>query len=315
MFTWWPIAWADGQPVMNPEGTQSLLNSDENKGIYSVFRSLVEDGTALMPDTKTETGPTWTSYFPKGNIGIMPMPASLQGMANATLQDADIGVTPIAGLNGGRVHLRRWRCHRHLQGQQGGRRGLELPGLDGRATRHRSRSWPRVATWSPGRTSPATSTARRPAPGDLQHHRGKGSDAVREPFGQTFNDPQGPWLVLLRDAVFGDASKIDADNDAINASLSPSQLIAGVVRSILAARTASTHHSNDGSPSVAMTSAHLAPRGATRSSRLVAIPTAAGHRLCGADRRFRGRLLHRPLLLVARMSASNWPLLTATMAV
>ena len=35
-------------------------------------------------------------------------------------------------------------------------------------------------------------------------------------FGATFNDPQGPWLVLLRDAVFGDASKIDADNKAIN---------------------------------------------------------------------------------------------------
>jgi multiple sugar transport system substrate-binding protein len=38
-------------------------------------------------------------------------------------------------------------------------------------------------------------------------------------FGATFNDPQGPWLVLLRNAVFGDASKIDADNKAINDSL------------------------------------------------------------------------------------------------
>ena len=40
-------------------------------------------------------------------------------------------------------------------------------------------------------------------------------------FGATFNDPQGPWLVLLRDAVFGDASKVDADNKAINSSLNP----------------------------------------------------------------------------------------------
>ncbi len=73
---------------MNPEGTESHLNSGENKGIYAIFRSLVEDGTAQMPDTKTETGPTWTGYFPKGNIGIMPMPASLQGMANSSLADA-----------------------------------------------------------------------------------------------------------------------------------------------------------------------------------------------------------------------------------
>jgi multiple sugar transport system substrate-binding protein len=40
-------------------------------------------------------------------------------------------------------------------------------------------------------------------------------------FGATFNDPRGPWLVLLRDAVFGDASKIDADNKAIDSSLNP----------------------------------------------------------------------------------------------
>src|SRR6185503_6014480 len=54
-----------------------------------------------MPDSETEAGPTWTGYFPKGIIGIMPMPASLQGMANAALADEDIGVTPIAGLKGG----------------------------------------------------------------------------------------------------------------------------------------------------------------------------------------------------------------------
>ena len=67
-----------------------------------------------MPDSKTETGPTWTGYFPKGNIGIMPMPASLHGMANAALADSDIGVAPIAGVNGGTVHLHRRRRDRHL---------------------------------------------------------------------------------------------------------------------------------------------------------------------------------------------------------
>ena len=49
----------------------------------------------------------------------------------------------------------------------------------------------------------------------------KGQTPFAKAFGATFNDPQGPWLVLLRDAVFGDASKIDADNAAMNASLNP----------------------------------------------------------------------------------------------
>ena len=66
VFTWWPIAWADGETVMNPEGTESLLNSDENKAIYATFRELVEDGTALMPDTKTETGPDLDRLLPEG---------------------------------------------------------------------------------------------------------------------------------------------------------------------------------------------------------------------------------------------------------
>jgi len=47
----------------------------------------------------------------------------------------------------------------------------------------------------------------------------KGVTPLAKNFGQTFNDPNGPWLVLTRDAVFGDPSKVDKDNDAITASL------------------------------------------------------------------------------------------------
>gem|GEM_PF-3711088 len=69
------------------------------------------------------------------------------------------------------------------------RPGTSWPGWS--VTRRRSRLWLRAPTSSRVRTSPTTS------------------------------DPQGPWLVLLRDAVCGDASKIDADNAAMNASLNP----------------------------------------------------------------------------------------------
>ena len=78
-----------------------MLNSDENKQIYSTFKRLVDDGTVLMPDSKTETGPTWTGYFLTGKIGIMPWPATLTGLAGDTLKLEDVGATPIAGINGG----------------------------------------------------------------------------------------------------------------------------------------------------------------------------------------------------------------------
>jgi multiple sugar transport system substrate-binding protein len=39
-------------------------------------------------------------------------------------------------------------------------------------------------------------------------------------FGQTFNDPQGPWLPLVREAVYGDPNAdLNALNDDVTASL------------------------------------------------------------------------------------------------
>ena len=219
VFTWWPIAWADGEKVMNPEGTESYLNSAENKAIYATFRGMVDDGTALMPDSKTETGPTWTGYFPKGKIGIMPMPASMQGMANANLADADIGVAPIAGVKGGtstfiggdaigisrdsKVADAAWNFLAWVESDDAqinvvakGGNVLSRPDL---ANNKYSATDPRLVLFN--------SVAKN------------GQTPFAKNFGATFNDPQGPWLVLLRDAVFGDASKIDADNKAINSSL------------------------------------------------------------------------------------------------
>ena len=221
VFTWWPITWADGQAVMNPEGTQSLLNSDENKAIYAVFRSLVEDGTMLMPDSQNEAGPTWTSYFPKGTIGIQPMPASLTGLANDALKDADIGVATIKGLNGGestfvggdaigiskdsKVADAAWNFMSWLESDAAQvevvAKGGNVVARTDLADNKYSSADPRLVTFNT--------------------IAGKGQTPFALNFGQTFNDPQGPWLVLLRDAVFGDASKIDADNDAINTSLQP----------------------------------------------------------------------------------------------
>src|SRR5690606_3335525 len=59
-FTWFPILWADGEAVMNADGTESYLNSDAAKAMYAEFKGMVDDGSALMPDSQNEAGPTWT---------------------------------------------------------------------------------------------------------------------------------------------------------------------------------------------------------------------------------------------------------------
>lgn len=47
----------------------------------------------------------------------------------------------------------------------------------------------------------------------------KGKTPLAKNFGSTFNDPQGPWVKLMQDVVFGDGTQLDADTKAINDSL------------------------------------------------------------------------------------------------
>ena len=219
VFTWWPTAWADGEKVMSPDGLTSFLNSAENKSIYAIIKTMVDDGTVLMPASKTETGPTWTAGFGTGTIGIQPMPASLQGLANDKLADADIGVAAIGGVTGGQSTFV----------------GGDSIGLS-KDAKNVEQAWNFLA-WLEGddaqinvvakggnvvsRTDLANNqyTAADPRVLLMNQIAAKGQTPFALRFGQTFNDAQGPWLILTRDAVFGDPTKVDADNDAINTSL------------------------------------------------------------------------------------------------
>jgi len=220
VFTWWPISWAEGQPVMNQEGNQSFLNSDTMKQIYRTFGALWDEGV-IHRDSQAEAGPTWTGYFPRGIIGIMPMPASLQGMANANLRDEDIGVTPIGGLSKGESTFV----------------GGDSIGVS-KDSKNVDQAWNFLA-WMLGDEAQVEVVAKQGnvvARTDLANNKyssadprlvifnqiaGKGQTPFALKFGQTYNDPQGPWIPLFRAAVFEDAddARINQLNDAINESL------------------------------------------------------------------------------------------------
>jgi multiple sugar transport system substrate-binding protein len=226
-FTWFPIIWADGQQVLSPDGKTSLLNSADAKAVYKAFAQMVSDGTALMPDSKTETGATWTGYFPKGNIGIMPMPASLAGVANSALADSDIGITPIAGVNGGqatfdggdaiaitkdsKVTDQAWNFISWLQSDDAQINVIAKPATQGGlgAVVSRTDLANNQYTSSDPRLVMVNSIA------------AKGQTPFAVNCNAAINDPQSPWIVLLRDAVFNnaDSAKIDADNNALTAAL------------------------------------------------------------------------------------------------
>jgi multiple sugar transport system substrate-binding protein len=46
-----------------------------------------------------------------------------------------------------------------------------------------------------------------------------GKTPIAQNFNTAFNAAGSPWQILIQDAIWGDASKIKADNDAITAAL------------------------------------------------------------------------------------------------
>jgi multiple sugar transport system substrate-binding protein len=220
VFTWWPITWAEGDPVMSADGTEALLDSDTMKTIYRTFGALWDEGV-IHPDSQQEAGPTWTGYFPAGGIGIMPMPASLQGMANEKLADEDIGVTPIAGITDGQstfvggdsIGISKdsqkvdqawsfiaWMLDDEAQVEVVAKGGNVVARADLAANQYAAQD-PRLVTFN--------------------EVAGVGETPLAQNFFAAYNDPQSPWIQLFRAAVFDDADDetIDQLNDAITVVL------------------------------------------------------------------------------------------------
>ncbi|MFD3310887.1 ABC transporter substrate-binding protein [Streptomyces sp. NPDC058694] len=216
VFTWWPSIWAAGDEVLNKEGTEAELSSDTAKKVYDTYRGWVDDDI-VAPGARDETGTTWTGVFPKGKVGVMPMPSTTLGLMP---KDLDLGVAPIPGPDGGKSTFV----------------GGDAIGISA-TSKSADQAWNFLA-WSLGDKAQVDVVAANKdvvARTDLASNKYSDADprlvTINElvtdghtpyalKFGQTFNDPNGPWLTLMRNAVFGDGSKIDKDNEAVSASLS-----------------------------------------------------------------------------------------------
>ncbi|WP_405608224.1 ABC transporter substrate-binding protein [Streptomyces sp. NBC_00076] len=215
VFTWWPSIWAAGEDVLNEEGTEAQLASATAKKVYDTYRGWVKDDI-VAPGARDETGVTWTGVFPKGKVGVMPMPSTTLGLMP---KDLDLGVAPIPGPDGGKSTFV----------------GGDAIGISA-TSKSTDQAWNFLA-WSLGDKAQVDVVAAHKdvvARTDLASNKYSKADPRlvtinqlvadgRTPyamkFGQTFNDPNGPWLALMRDAVFGDGNSVDKDNEAVSASL------------------------------------------------------------------------------------------------
>jgi multiple sugar transport system substrate-binding protein len=215
VFTFWPSVWASGGQVMNPEGTTSLNDQPAMTNVFNIYKDLYAKGITGAT-AKEEQGPTWTGFFPKGGIGVMPMPSTTLGLMP---KDMKVGVAPIAGPDGGESTFV----------------GGDSVGISS-TTENADAAW-EFLSWSVSDEAQVEVMAKNKdvlARTDLSDNKysaedprvvlinslvAKGQTPYALRFGQTFNDPQGPWLRLAREAVFGDAGKVAQLNTDITKSL------------------------------------------------------------------------------------------------
>jgi multiple sugar transport system substrate-binding protein len=199
VFTFWPSVWAAGGQIMNEDGTQSTINDPNMAQTFKIYGDLVREGV-VMPNAKTEQGPTWTGFFPKGKIGVMPMPSTTLGLMP---KDMDIGVAPIPGPDGGESTFV----------------GGDVVGISS-TSKHADAAWDFVK-WTVSDQAQVEVLAKNKdvlARTDLAGNKyssqdprvqlinelvAKGETPYSLNFGATYNDPTGPWLKVARSAVFG----------------------------------------------------------------------------------------------------------------
>ncbi|HMI70175.1 MAG TPA: sugar ABC transporter substrate-binding protein [Solirubrobacteraceae bacterium] len=199
VFTFWPSVWAAGGQIMNEDGTQSTINDPNMAETFKIYGDLVRKGV-VMPNAKTEQGPTWTGFFPKGKIGVMPMPSTTLGLMP---KDMDIGIAPIPGPDGGESTFV----------------GGDVVGISS-TSKHADAAWDFVK-WTVSDQAQVEVLAKNKdvlARTDLAGNKyssqdprvqlinelvAKGETPYSLNFGATYNDPTGPWLKVARSAVFG----------------------------------------------------------------------------------------------------------------
>ena len=200
---------------MNAEGTVSQNAQSPMTDVFKIWRGLYEQGVT-GPTAKEEQGPTWTGFFPKGEIGVMPMPSTTLGLMP---KDMKIGVAPIAGPDGGESTFI----------------GGDSIGISATSTKADA-AWD-FLSWTVSEEAQVEIMAKNKdivARTDLANNKysaedprvvlinslvAKGQTPYALRFGQTFNDPQGPWLRLAREAMFGDAGKLSQLDAEITKSL------------------------------------------------------------------------------------------------
>ena len=224
VFDLFPSVWADGESVMNKDGSEAALDNDSMKGVLDAYKELANTTNGLGAGSKEETGATWTAPFANGKIGVMPYPNT----STTALFDAEkdggfeVGVAPIPGTKEGKTST-------FLGG--------DAMGIS-KDSKHVAQAW-NFLYWlmqsdaqkevfaDQGDTASniqTLKTAYKDADPRIQTINsviidGNGQTPKSPAFNEAFNAAGSPWQLLVQNAVWG-SGDLKADNKAVTDVLS-----------------------------------------------------------------------------------------------
>ncbi len=224
VFDLFPSVWADGESVMNKDGSEATLDNDSMKGVLDAYKELANTTNGLGAGSKEETGATWTAPFANGKIGVMPYPNT----STTALFDAEkdggfeVGVAPSPGTKEGKTST-------FLGG--------DAMGIS-KDSKHVAQAW-NFLYWlmqsdaqkevfaDQGDTASniqTLKTAYKDADPRIQTINsviidGNGQTPKSPAFNEAFNAAGSPWQLLVQNAVWG-SGDLKADNKAVTDVLS-----------------------------------------------------------------------------------------------
>ena len=223
VFDLFPSVWADGESVMNKDGSEATLDNDSMKGVLDAYKELANTTNGLGAGSKEETGATWTAPFANGKIGVMPYPNTSTALFDAEKDGGfEVGVAPIPGTKEGKTST-------FLGG--------DAMGIS-KDSKHVAQAW-NFLYWlmqsdaqkevfaDQGDTASniqTLKTAYKDADPRIQTINsviidGNGQTPKSPAFNEAFNAAGSPWQLLVQNAVWG-SGDLKADNKAVTDVLS-----------------------------------------------------------------------------------------------
>lgn len=202
-YTVFPSAWAAGSDVISADGRTADINNDAFKATFALYKRMYDEGI-VASGAKTEDGSTWSEGFVAGKVGIVlngsPLIDSLKSVK------FDWGIAALGSPDGSATSTFV---------------GGDVAGIS-RTSKHAEQAWDFLA-WTlsedaqvqiiakngdlPDRTDLIDNefTSADPRTKLIAEGLNKGHTPSTLPFGELFNDPNGPWVAGFRGAIFGDS--------------------------------------------------------------------------------------------------------------